>query len=252
MDVASLTFVGFALGAALLFHAASSLFYRKLILTGANLVFIGSYLAEFRQVLPLAFFLAFGYGAIELVRRRRSGLALTVGLIATLALYIFLKRFSFLSDLPTLPFSYLIIGLSYILFRIVHLMVDALSEPWDKPIQPWSFLNYTCNFLTLVSGPIQRYDDFRRGEESLGQTLVSDVVIGSFSRMIVGFVKVSVLSATANYLFQDVSYHILGGNDAMSAITFVVYYAVGAAAYTGYLYFNFSGYIDIVIAIGAL
>lgn len=252
MDVASLNFLLFALAAALIFHAAPNPLYRKLILTGANLLFIGSYLTEIRQVLPLAFFLLFGYGMIELVRRRRSGLALTVGLVATLALYIFLKRFSFLSELPTLPFSYLIIGLSYILFRIVHLMVDALSEPWDKPIEPWSFLNYTCNFLTMVSGPIQRYDDFRRGEQSLGQALVPEIVYGSFSRVIIGFVKVSVLSATANYLFQDISSHIIGGQEPMSQVTLTAYYAAAAAAYTGYLYFNFSGYMDIVIAIGAL
>jgi D-alanyl-lipoteichoic acid acyltransferase DltB (MBOAT superfamily) len=252
MDVASLNFVLFALVAALLFHAAASPLYRKLILTGANLFFIASYLTEVRQVLPLAFFLLFGYGMIELVRQRRSGLALTLCLTGTLALYIYLKRFSFLSDLPTLPFSYLIIGLSYILFRIVHLMVDACSEPWEKPIEPWSFLNYTCNFLTMVSGPIQRYDDFRRGEQSLGQALGADIVYGSFSRMIVGFVKVSVASATANYLFQDISSHIIGGNNTMSLATFTVYYAAAAAAYTGYLYFNFSGYMDIVIAIGAL
>jgi D-alanyl-lipoteichoic acid acyltransferase DltB (MBOAT superfamily) len=252
MDVASLNFVLFALAAALLFHAASNTLYRKLILTGANLAFIGSYVNEIRQVLPLAFFLVFGYGMIELVRRRRSGLALTLCLTVTLALYIFLKRFSFLSELPTLPFSYLIIGLSYILFRILHLMVDARSEPWDKPIEPWSFLNYTCNFLTMVSGPIQRYDDFRRGEQALGRALGPDTVYDAFLRVIVGFVKVSVISATANYLFQDISSHIIDGNDRMSAVTFTVYYAAAAAAYTGYLYFNFSGYMDIVIAVGAL
>src|SRR5687767_8997936 len=116
MDIASLTFLLFALAAAILFHAAPSPLYRKLILGGANLVFIGSYITEIRQVLPLAVFLLFGYGMIELVRRRRSGLALAIGLVGTLVLYIFLKRFSFLDGLPTLPFTYLIIGLSYILF----------------------------------------------------------------------------------------------------------------------------------------
>ena len=252
MDIASLTFVLFALAAALLFHAVSNPLYRKLILTGANLIFIGSYLTEIRQVLPLAFFLLFGYGMIELVRRRRSGLALAGGLAATLALYIFLKRFSFIEDLATLPFAYLIIGLSYILFRIVHLMIDARTEPWEKPIEMWSFLNYTCNFLTMVSGPIQRYDDFRRGEQALSGVLAPEVVYRSFSRIIVGFVKVLVISATANYLFQDISSHIVGELNTMSWLTFSVYYAAAAAAYTGYLYYNFSGSMDIVIAIGLL
>jgi D-alanyl-lipoteichoic acid acyltransferase DltB (MBOAT superfamily) len=252
MDVASLNFVVFALVAALLFHASANTLYRRLILTAANLVFIISYITEVRQVVPLALFLLFGYGMIELVRRRRSGLALTLGLTGTLILYIYLKRFSFLDDVPTLPFPYLIIGLSYILFRILHLMVDARSEPWERPIDPWSYLNYTCNFLTMVSGPIQRYDDFRQGEQSLGKALVPEVVYASFQRVIIGFVKVSVISATANYLFQDLSSHILAGHDAMSWVVLCVYYSAAAAAYTGYLYYNFCGYMDIVIAAGLL
>jgi len=65
-------------------------------------------------------------------------------------------------------------------------------------------------------------------------------------------VKVSVISATANYLFQDISSHILGANNTMSLVKFTLYYAAAAAAYTGYLYYNFSGYMDIVIAMGAL
>jgi D-alanyl-lipoteichoic acid acyltransferase DltB (MBOAT superfamily) len=252
MDVASLTFVLFALAAALLFHAAANPLYRKLVLSAANLVFIGSYITEIRQLIPLGFFLAFGYGMIELVRRRRSGWALALGLVGTLLLYIFLKRFSFLSGLPTLAFSYLIIGLSYILFRIVHLMVDARSEAWGGPIEPWSFLNYTCNFLTLVSGPIQRYGEFRQGEQSIGRPLDPDTVHRSFQRMIVGLVKVSVISATANYLFQDLSSHILDAANGMSFGRYILYYGAAAAAYTGYLYFNFSGYMDVVIAVGAL
>jgi D-alanyl-lipoteichoic acid acyltransferase DltB (MBOAT superfamily) len=252
MNVASLTFVLFALAAALLFHAAANPLYRKAILSGANLVFIGSYITEIQQLLPLAFFLLFGYGMVELVRQRRSGLALIFGLVGTLVLYIYLKRFSFLGDLPTLPFTYLVIGLSYMLFRIVHLMVDARSEPWDKPIEFWSFLNYTCNFLTLISGPIQRYDDFRRGEQAIGQALAPETVHRSFSRMIVGLVKVSVISATANYLFQDLSSRVVADGGAMPWTAYSLYYAAAGAAYTGYLYFNFAGYMDIVIAVGGL
>jgi len=251
MDVASLNFVALALAAALIFHLLANPVYRKAVLTGVNLIFIASYITSIVQVVPLAFFLVFGYGMIDLVRRRRTGAALAVALVATLVLYVFLKRFSFLDGLPTLPFVYLVIGLSYILFRILHLTVDAASEQWDRPIDPWSFFNYTCGFLTLVSGPIQRYQDFLKGEQSIAASLEQERAYRSFERVIIGFVKVSVVSATANYLFQDLSSHILGGSGLSWRAT-CIYYGAAAAAYTGYLYYNFCGYMDIVIGIGRL
>ena len=253
MDIASLHFVALALAAALIFHLVANPIYRKAVLTGVNLVFLGSYINAVEQILPMAFFLAFGYGMIELVRRRRSGAALTLALVATLALYIFLKKFSFLG-LPTLPFVYLVIGISYMLFRILHLMVDASSEPWDRPIDPWSYFNYTCGFLTLVSGPIQQYQDFLKGERAIAAPLDSEQVDRAFERLIIGFVKVSVVSATFNYLFQFLSGHILTlqPHDALSRRALCVYYFSAAITYTGYLYYNFSGYMDIVIGTGRL
>ncbi|MBW8857324.1 MAG: hypothetical protein JF604_24035, partial [Bradyrhizobium sp.] len=222
------------------------------ILTAANAAFIGSYVTEVRQVVPLLAFLIVGYGMIELARRTRSGLSLTAGLVVTLVLYIFLKRFSFLDPLPTLPFPYLVIGLSYILFRILHLMVDVRSGEWTAPINPWSYFNYTCGFLSLVSGPIQRYQDFVAGEAALGRALDSERVFQSFARVMTGFVKVSVISATANYAFLGLSDQVLNEAAGVPWWKFVLLYSATAATYTGYLYYNFSGYMDIVIGAGWL
>jgi D-alanyl-lipoteichoic acid acyltransferase DltB (MBOAT superfamily) len=252
MDITSQSFVVFVLAAALLFHCSPHPKYRKAILTFANAVFIGSYVSEAQQVVPLLAFLIVGYGMIELSRRRQSGAALTVGLALTLALYIFLKRFSFLESLPSLPFPYLMIGLSYMLFRILHLMVDARSGEWKAPINPWSFFNYTCGFLSLVSGPIQRYQDFVAGEAAIGESLDSERVFQSFARVLTGFVKVSVVSAIANYMFLGLSDQVLNEASSLPWGKFCVLYGATAATYTGYLYYNFSGYMDIVIGAGRL
>lgn len=252
MDIASLQFVALGLAAALLFHLFANPIYRKAVLTGVNLIFIASYITSVEQVLPIAFFLLFGYGMIDLVRRRRSGAALTLALVATIALYIFLKKVSFLG-LPTLPFVYLVIGISYMLFRMLHLMVDAASEHWDRPLNPWSYFNYTCGFLTLVSGPIQRYQDFLEGEEKIAAPLNQESVDRSFERVINGFVKVLVVSATANYLFLQLASHVLDLQwEVLSWSELCIYYFCAAAAYTAYLYYNFAGHMDIVIGMGRL
>ena len=52
-----------------------------------------------------------------------------------------------------------ITGLSYMLFRQIHVLVDAAQGQIER-ISLWSFVNYQVNLFTLLAGPIQRYQDF--------------------------------------------------------------------------------------------
>jgi D-alanyl-lipoteichoic acid acyltransferase DltB (MBOAT superfamily) len=252
MEFTSPTFLLFLLGAALLFHMAANPLYRRLVLAAASLLFIASYVSEASQLVPLAAFVLLGYAMVELVRRRPSGITLTVGLVAVVFSFIYLKRFSFIGALPGLPFAYLVIGLSYILFRILHLIVDARSAGWSAPINPLSFFNYTCGFLSFVSGPIQRFQDFAAGEAVASRRVDQDLVFRSFSRVVTGFIKVSVLSATADYLFEKLSGRLINDVVPLHGTAYGVVYAAAAVAYTIYLYCNFAGYMDIVIGAGWL
>jgi D-alanyl-lipoteichoic acid acyltransferase DltB (MBOAT superfamily) len=132
-------------------------------------------------------------------------------------------------------------------------MVDAVSERWDRPLNPWSYFNYTCGFLTLVSGPIQRYQDFLECEQRIAVQPDQTLVDRGFERLIIGFVKVLVVSATANYVFLHIADHILNPqHEVLSWSELCIYYFCAAIAYTGYLYYNFAGYMDIVIGMGRL
>lgn len=93
----------------------------------ANAVFIASYVNNVTELLPLLAFLLLGYAGLEAVRIRQMRASLAVGIVVVLAVYIFLKRFTFIEPLAHLPFPYLIVGLSYILFRVLQVMVDARS-----------------------------------------------------------------------------------------------------------------------------
>ena len=83
----------------------------------------------------------------------------TLYLVLLVAAFIVLKKYEFL------PRSWLehpisIIGLSYMLFRQIHFVVDVVQDQIERPTL-WSYLNYQLNFLTLLSGPIDRYPNFR-------------------------------------------------------------------------------------------
>ena len=46
-------------------------------------------------------------------------------LVVTLAAFFWLKRYSFVPNRTFLPFPYVTVGLSYVFFRVVHLIIDS-------------------------------------------------------------------------------------------------------------------------------
>ena len=173
-------------------------------------------------------------------------------MVAVVVTFIYLKRFSFTDNLVApLPFPYLTLGLSYILFRVLHVIVDAGSGGLPGRVGPLAFFRYTCNFLCFVSGPIQRYQDYAATDGVIAAPLDADRVYRAFSRIVTGYTKFVVIAASANYLFTNLSAPLLNGAP-MGFVRLCAVFSLSAVAYTAYLYYNFSGYMDIVIGIGVL
>ena len=251
MAFTSLSFIAFITLVVLLTSALPTPAGRSGVLFVANLVFIGSYLDRVSQAVPLAAFLLMCYLIIEGVRRGRSALGLWAGLALVVASFIVLKKYSFLDASMMLPFPYLIVGLSYVLFRVLHLMIDAKQGELAAPIPPLHFFNYTCNFLSFTAGPIQRYQDYASNKDR-PLVLDQDKVFAAFARLIKGFLKVGVFSAIFNYLFDNMSDRLLDTTLTPSLPMLCALVVASAVFYTIYLYANFAGYMDIVIGVGAL
>jgi D-alanyl-lipoteichoic acid acyltransferase DltB (MBOAT superfamily) len=250
MNLTSASFFVFLAATILLFHVSKSVPYRRFVLGTANLVFIASYLNSFTEALPLLAFLVLGYLCVYLVHQQRSGVALVVSVASILVAYLFLKRFSFFEPLGRLPFSYLLIGLSYVLFRILHVVVDIRSSDLTEPMNPLAFFRYTCNFLCFVSGPIQRYQDFSEMDGIEQEPLDASKVYEAFSRVATGYVKFVIVAGTAEYAFSYLNQQLLLTNPSVAKLFLI--YATASSLYTVFLYFNFSGYMDIVIGAGRL
>lgn len=252
MSLTSPAFFAFLAVTVIAFHLSASVAYRRIVLAAATAFFIASYLGSVIEALPLLGFLALGYAGLQISQARRTRVAVTVSVITVLVAFIYLKRFSFTEGfVSTLPFPYLVLGLSYILFRILHVIIDAGSGNLQDRIGPLEFFRYTCNFLCFMSGPIQRYEDFATADGLDAVSLDSDRVYCAFSRIVTGYLKFVVVAASANYLFTNVSTQFLTGTPP-DLFRLCLMYAFAAAGYTAYLYFNFSGYMDIVIGIGQL
>jgi alginate O-acetyltransferase complex protein AlgI len=252
MDFTSSIYLAFVAAIALTFNAWSAPRFRLWVLLIANLAFIVSFVQTPVQLAPLAGFLVLGFAATRWVARwpKTWILGLTVALIV--AAFVVLKRYAFLPAGIGLPFLYLQIGLSYILFRILQMVIDSAGGEKEARLAPLKFFNFTCNFLSFVSGPIQRSDEYLANLGQLGRKVDETLAFAALHRIIKGFIKLAVVSAVANYLFSALSADVLAEATSLSGWRYVAQYAASAVAYTFYLYYNFSGYMDIVIGIGWL
>ncbi|CAB3776193.1 hypothetical protein LMG28688_00184 [Paraburkholderia caffeinitolerans] len=251
MELTSWQFVAFSVVVVFLFNASRAARWRASVLALANVAFIASHLRAPYQALALAAMLVGGYVATLVVRRWNSRAVVGLCIALVVVGFLYLKHYSFMSFVPTLPFLYLVLGLSYILFRIIHLIVDTASGDVGEPIAVWEYFNYTCNFLTFISGPIQRFQDYRADAEAARTLETADVDEG-MRRVIWGYFKILAVSATANAVFFKLSPALLQPDAHPALASACARYVATAAIYTVFLYYNFSGFIDVVIGFARL
>jgi D-alanyl-lipoteichoic acid acyltransferase DltB (MBOAT superfamily) len=244
MNVPSYEFLAFAAVVALVINLSTSSRWRRAVLLPANIGFFLSFSLSPVYIAPFAAFLALGYIGMKLLERykRRSLFVLLLG--AVILVFCTLKQYTFIPARLFLPFPYLAVGLSYVFFRVAHLVIDAYQEALDEPIGIVSYLNYTLNFTCLVSGPIQLYQDYRRTESQQPAPLGRPEIGMALDRIVTGFFKVAVLSpvlAAAQAWSVSTFFAAAGGEQrVLDAVLVIIVFPV-------YLYINFSGYTDCVI-----
>ena len=249
MDTASIQFVFFGLAAALVSNFSRSRFWRSAVLLATSFLFIGLLANNLTILLPLIGFLLLGYAGLLLLQRGWSKW-MVWSILAVLLAYIWLKKYTFIPEGLFLHAPYFTLGLSYIFFRVLHLLIDMGDGDETRQIGPAAYLLYTLNFTTLVSGPIQRYDEFARDQFASEPTALGPRVVGlQLERIIRGFFKVNVLAM----IFDMVRVDALAQMGYNLPLPLKLYAAFRLAVlYPLFLYCNFSGYIDIVIAIARL
>lgn len=249
MDSASLQFVLFGLAVALVSNLSRSRAWRSAILMLASLLFLALLGHTPLVFAPLAGFLALGYTSLMFLERGWQK-AMAWILAAMILVYIWLKKYTFLPEASFLEFPYFTLGLSYIFFRVLHLLIDSGESTGQRRVGLGAYLLYTLNFTTFVSGPIQRYDEFARDQFASEPIPLGPRTIGlQLERIVRGFFKVNVLALVLNMAqvdaLNEMSQPVPDSAKLFAAFRLAVLYPL-------FLYANFSGYIDIVIALARL
>jgi alginate O-acetyltransferase complex protein AlgI len=245
MIVPSPNFLLFAAAVAIAVNLGSAASWRQGMLLIANLLFLSSFSHDITAFVPFAGFLALGYIAQRITRDGSMPRLFVALLLVTIGAFFWLKRYTFIPNAAFLQFPYLLVGLSYVFFRVVHLIIDSHQGAVEEKVGVLSYLNYTMNFTCLTSGPIQRYQDYRRSEVDPPPLTIA-ASGRAFERIVIGYFKVAIVSMVLS-VWQHQAIDTIGLDQTLLDRVWSGVAIVGI--YPLYLFFNFSGYTDVVIGV---
>jgi D-alanyl-lipoteichoic acid acyltransferase DltB (MBOAT superfamily) len=200
------------------------------------------------RVLTLVGFVLSGYLMGHVLVRKPSTGALAAYIVALTIAFVILKKYSFLQLVAgdtLISHAIDLIGLSFIFFRQIHYVVDV-KQGEIKEIRLWPYLSYQLNPFTLFAGPIQRYQRFQEDWQTLTPHLKDAHALRmALLRILLGVVKVSFIGDAFLQIAEGTGYVPDGTPDSVQRI--LLFYC-----YPAFVYFNFVGYCDIVIAAASM
>jgi D-alanyl-lipoteichoic acid acyltransferase DltB (MBOAT superfamily) len=248
MSGPSFEFVAFSVLVALVLAIRRTVPWRRGVMLLATAVFLWTFSQNLQAFLPLFGFVFAGFVSLRLVGRYPER-ATSIVTAVLLLLFLWIKQYAFIPSATWLQFVYVRVGMSYILFRMLHLVLEARHDPSLGRTPFSAFLTYVISFNTLVAGPIQDYEDYREQELAAPTTRLTILEVGrAAERVIFGLFKTNVLAALFGQMRDDALGRITSGTPPASFIDAVSVFAL----YPLFLYCNFSGYIDIVIGVSRL
>lgn len=133
-------------------------------------------------------------------------------------------------------------GISFFTFQAISLLSDIYTEKITEEVSLGEVFTYLTFFPTVTSGPIMRFENFKKGLK--GEVIpVSDYE--AIEKILLGLCKkvliADKLAILANYYFDGMT-----EGRTFSALGLWM----GSIAYTLQLYFDFSGYSDMAMGIG--
>jgi len=138
--------------------------------------------------------------------------------------------------------SALFVGLSYITFRLCHLVQEVRNEVVEMPTLA-EYLSFAFFVPTLSLGPINPYSTFIGSYRNPDRELTP--INRSLLRILVGFTKYFFLASLLNqYTYSGL---MLDGHPHHK-----IDLVISLFAYTLFLYCNFSGFCDMVIGVSGL
>ena len=254
MAIGSLQFISLLLLLTAVFFQIQAASARRWLVGLCSAGSLALFLPNLSSLLFLSIFLGTGYVVGMYLRSKPTRWVLGAYLLVLVLSFAVVQRYAgteWMFGDWVKTHTIIVVGLSYMLFRQIHFLVDCIQNQIPKATL-CSYVNYQINFLALVAGPIQRFQDFLEFWENPSPLLSSrHDVLKAYLRIFYGVICVVAFSSLLGDLHdtlqaQLASPALLQNADGspwpiLTKIVAVIY------VYPLYMYFNFAGYCDIVI-----
>ena len=203
------------------------------------------------RYLPVLFSIVLiSYAGAIFIERFRSQKRLAVFVLLDLSLLLYFKYAGFFLENIGLLFRrewslklVLPLGISFYTFQALSYLIDVYRGDVKAQRNFYNLSLYICFFPQLIAGPIIKYHDIADQIDNRKETI--DAFYSGVRRFIIGLGK-KVLIANALGEIADKIF-------ALPAAEFDAPVAwLGALSYTFQIYYDFSGYSDMAIGLGAL
>ena len=246
MLFSSVTFLFFFLPITLMLHQLLPWRWKNHVLLAASVLFYASGEPVYILLLAFSAFVGWLHG-LYMTRHPGKKWVLVSAICWNLVFLLFFKYADFLTgsinsllgtSIPALGLS-LPIGISFYTFQNMSYVIDVYRGDSKTERNFASYATYLCLFPQLIAGPIVRYSDVARElrERSVDTAQFSRGVI----RFLVGLGKKVLLANSIGVLAE------LTVPDGS-----VLFSWLRAIAYTFQIYFDFAGYSDMAIGMGAM
>ena len=184
-------------------------------------------------------------------RQALRKLALIVSMVMNLSLLGFFKYSNFIiENINNIfgthygsPTSLLPIGISFFTFQSMSYTIDLYRKNISVQKNPITFAAFVTLFPQIVAGPIVRYEDV--AAELNERVIDIDLIWDGILRFAVGLGKKVLIANNIGVVWTNVKAMDLSELPVATAW-------LGIAAYTLQIYFDFSGYSDMAIGLGAI
>lgn len=251
MLFSSMTFIYMFLPILCLIYFLSKKEFHNTILLIASLIFYAWGEPKYLAIMLLTIIINY-YGAIFIEKYPKyKKQILTLTIITNLGFLIYFKYFNFIFETINNVLNAHIdlleiimpLGISFYTFQSISYIVDVYRNETKAQKDIYKLALFICLFPQLIAGPIVKYHDINNQIENRDVTF--EKVSEGVKRFIVGLSKKMLIANTMGAIADKI--FILSPEN----FNFIIAW-LGAISYSLQLYFDFSGYSDMAIGLGAI
>ncbi len=242
MNLIGLPFLVVTLATVVLMRARMLRRWRVETLAIASLAFVGSVVGSIGDAVCLLVMAAIGWAGVNAVTRDHRPRVASVAIAGVLAAFFLARQILPAAQAPHWLMVGRSIGLSYVMFRVIHLIVDAQGDELPTRLRLRDYVCYLFCYLTFLAGPIQRIQDFLPQVARPPRNDLPEAAFRWVPLIISGALKFTLIAAV---FFSGFTWSQTGDPTVLTL-------AIGWLSFAAYLYVSFAGYTDIVRGIGGL